>query len=177
MNPIVNHSRKLARWLLIRNVMIATMTMPIALTKKFKDIVERHHVCYQVWPIRSNGADMPQVGFAVDIAGTHDHPESSPRPGCTECRVVYEALRELAIAACPPVTDATSIDILPFDRSIHASSRRSYRDDVELRIHVTHRVGTDLPVDACERACLDHIVGCLEEFGARKNTWDGTTDG
>lgn len=153
------------------------MNTQSALTQRLKDIVERHQVCYQTWPIRtSDGSDMPQVGFAVDIAGTHDHPESSPRPGCAECRVVYDALRELAIAACPPVNDATSIDILPFDRSIHASRRRAYRDDVELRIQVTHRVGPDLPVDECERACLDHILWYLDKLGAKKNTWDGWTD-
>lgn len=140
--------------------------------RELEAIVARYCVCYEVWPLRElyhgrSGA----IGFEIDLAGTHEKPGHISVPGCDACKAVYDGLRRIARAIIPVDTQSSRVDILPFDGCIHASRARFFRDDIELHMHVVHRLDRELPIDAGERACLHEITEELRHLGVRAVSW------
>lgn len=134
-----------------------------------KQIVARYEVCFEVWPLRQAfGSRFGTVGFEVDLVGSADKgaPHESRRRG-----VVYSELRHLALAALPQDRSLVEIAILPFDESVHCSRARSYREDVEVHIHIQHNPRTAAPIDESERRCLLQIVDSFRALGVREGRW------
>lgn len=131
-------------------------------------LVERHQVCWEPYPIWYAAPDRPkvQIGYEVNLWGTHDHPAHPAFPGCEECRPVRAALERIARWVIPVPHRTTRYDIEPYDASIHISRRRNERKDVRLVIEVVHRDGVDIPVDACQANCLEEIETKLKDLGA-----------
>ena len=66
--------------------------------KRIQELVRRHKVCWEVWPeyhIDREGKRI-QIGFELNLIGTHDHPEQIIEPGCPECMKIYEDLNRIA---------------------------------------------------------------------------------
>ena len=138
-----------------------------------QELVQRHKICwesYPVWHIRPNGEKI-QIGFELDLIGTHDHPQKPPSAGCDECHKVYRALLTIAQAILPPRDRASRSTIDPYDVSISFSPRRRMRKDVRLAIDIAHRNDFDQPVDACEVRCLCEMKQKLKELGVRPEHW------
>ena len=138
-----------------------------------KVLVERHKVCWESYPIWNviPNVGKTQIGFELDLMGTHDHPQKAPSPGCEECHTVYRALLAIAHAIIPPGDRASRYPIEPYDVSISSSPRRKMRKDVTLAIDVMHREHFDEDVDACEVRCLSEMKEKLKQLGARPNSW------
>ena len=72
---------------------------------KIEELVGQHEVCWEVVPEyhMNQKGERVQIGFELDLIGTHYHPEQSPIPGCKECVNVYEDLKQIAqcIMLCP----------------------------------------------------------------------------
>jgi hypothetical protein len=61
---------------------------------KLRELVMQHKLCWEVWPeyhIDQNGKKV-QIGFELELIGTHYHPEHPPLPGCEECVKVYKGI-------------------------------------------------------------------------------------
>lgn len=60
------------------------------------------------------------------------------------------------------------------DQAVHYSRLRSHRPDVTVCIHILHRQGFELPVDACEVRCLKEMERQLAELGASERQWSSS---
>lgn len=137
-----------------------------------KQLVTEHQVCYEVWPeylmVQGNKV---QVGFSLELCGTHGHERSQPLPGCSQCYQVYEDLRRIADWIKPREKRPSYYEIQPYDRALHQSIRRRFRSEVSLTIRILHRQGFDRPVDECEELCLKEMREKLAELGVLEGRW------
>ena len=137
-----------------------------------RESVQRFKVCWKVWPECIYVGDQKrQVGYQLELAGTHEAEVAHPRPGCEQCQSVYNALRQIAEYIIPREERPSTYEIGPFDRSIHYWPLHSNRPDVLLTIKILHRRGSDQPVDECEDRCLEEMEARLRELGACRLRW------
>ena len=142
-------------------------------TADLKRLVQQHKVCWEVWPeemISREGHRM-QIGFELDLLGTHDHPVDPPMPGCEQCAEVYLDLRRIAEWILPKDEPESDYEIGAFDVSVHFPPEREFREEITLPIRIIHRKGFDRPVDASEVRCLGEMERKLVALGASKGKW------
>lgn len=140
---------------------------------KLRELVIQHKVCWEVWPeyhINLEGEKV-QIGFELDLVGTHYHPERPPLPGCAECMKVYEDLEQIAQWIMPKEERDSRYKIGIFDSTIQYAPKRKLRKDITLTIKILHREGFDQPVDGCEVECLKEMESKLKDLGAQKVQW------
>lgn len=140
---------------------------------QLRELVKKHKVCWEVWPeyhIDRKGEKI-QIGFQLDLVGTHDHPQTVPDPGCGECVTVYENLKKIGQWIIPKEDRDSRYEIGMFDASMHYASRRKFRRDIVLPIKIIHREGFDRPVDDCEDKCLKEMEEKLKELGVPEGDW------
>ena len=138
-----------------------------------KRLILRHQVCWEVWPeetLNREGHRM-QIGFELDLLGTHDHPVDPPTPGCDLCAEVYRDLRRIAQWILPRERRESDYEIGAFDRAIRFPPEREFREEITVPIRIIHREGFDRPVDACEVHCLQEMEKRLRDLGASKDKW------
>lgn len=146
---------------------------------KLRQLVMQHKVCWEDWPeyhIDQDGKRV-QIGFELELIGTHYHPEQSPVPGCAECVKVYEDLKQITQWIIPKEERDSRYKIELFDASIYYSPQRKFRKDITISIKILHREGFDRPIDACEVECLKEMEKKLKELGAQKINWREATEG
>ncbi len=143
-----------------------------------RELVRQHKVCYEVWPgyhIDREGRKI-QIGFELDLIGTHYCPEHIPEPGCAECLKVYDDLKQIALWIIPKEERDSCYEIGIFDAAIHYASQRKSRADIVVPIKILHREGFDRPTDACEVKCLNEMEEKLKELGHIKDLGPGSVD-
>lgn len=140
---------------------------------KLRELVMQHKVCWDVWPEYHIKQDKKkvQIGFELELIGTHYQPEQSPLPGCPECVKVYNDLKRIAQWIMPKEKRDSRYEIRIFDSSIHYAPQRKFRKEIALTIKILHREGFDRPTDACEVECLKEMEKKLKELGAQKVNW------
>jgi hypothetical protein len=148
-------------------------TFPDHETGELRELVRKHKVCWEVWPeyhIDRKGKKI-QIGFELDLIGTHFQPGHTPEPGCAECVKVYDDLKRIALWIMPKEERDSRYEIGVFDASIHNASQRKSRADIVVPIRILHREGFDRPTDDCEVRCLSEMEEKLKELGAQKVYW------
>jgi hypothetical protein len=139
---------------------------------KLKELVERFQICWEALPdYYYVKKEKRQIGFTVELTGTHERGVEHPEPGCQHCHHVRLALQEIADWVVPKEKRDSDYDIVPYDQSIQFNAVRKFRPDVSLRIWIRHRSGFDREVDACEVRCLNEMKQRLKELGARNGKW------
>jgi hypothetical protein len=140
---------------------------------KLKELVQRFRICWEVLPdYYYVEKEKRQIGFTLELTGTHEQGVELPLPGCEHCRKVWRALKAVADWIIPREERDSDYDITPFDQSIHYNAGRKFRADVSLRIWIRHRSGFDREVDACEVRCLGEMTQRLTAIDARKTQWE-----
>ena len=136
------------------------------------ELVERYRVCWEVWPeYLSVGTERRQVGFQLELCGTHEPEVEHPQPGCPDCQRIFVALGAIADWILPKEKRPSTYRIGPYDQAIRYSPVRRNRPDVTLTIKIIHRLGFEAPVDACEVRCLKEMQERLKELGAQERQW------
>ena len=141
--------------------------------EQIKDLVQKHKVCWEVWPeelLGSNGKKV-QIGFELTLIGTHYNPEHLPWPGCDECYKVYQDLHNIAVWILPKEKRDSRYELQFFDFAIRSTPKRKSRSDIELTIKILHREGFERPVDLCEVRCLNEMERKLRQLGAPEGEW------
>lgn len=136
-----------------------------------KKLVQQFKVCSKVWPeLTYVNGEKRQIGYALELAGTHEPWVEHPQPGCEHCQRIFSALREIAEWIRPREARASDTEIEPFDQSIRYWSQHGKRPDVILTVKVLHGNDYALPVDQCEDRCLKEMEQRLREIdvGAMK---------
>lgn len=134
-----------------------------------QDLVRKHNVFYAVYQERVlKEESMERVGFDLELYGIHDHPQGIINPGCDQCEVVYEDLKQIAEWILPKEERASVYKIAPFDQALHMPPSRQFRPEVELQIRILHRHDPEETIDDCERLCLKEMRERLAALGARE---------
>lgn len=137
-----------------------------------RELVGRYRVCWEVWPeYLYVQKERKQVGFQLELCGTHEPEVEHPEPGCPHCQCIFVALRAIANWILPREKRPSIYQIGPYDQAIRYSSVRRNRPDVTLTVKILHREGFERPVDACEVRCLKEMYQGLKELGACERQW------
>ncbi len=140
---------------------------------KLKEFVERFQICWEALPdYYYVKKEKRQIGFTLELTGTHEQGVEHPEPGCQHCHHVRLALQEIADWILPKERRDSDYDIIPYDQSIQYTAVRKFRPDVSLRICIRHRSGFDRELDECEVRCLREMTQRLTEIGAHKAQWE-----
>ncbi len=145
-------------------------TFPEHETVELRELVRNYKVCWKVWPeyhIDRKGEKI-QIGFELDLIGTHFQPEHIPEPGCAECVTVYDNLKKIAQWIIPKDERDSCYEIGIFDNAIRYASQRKSRADIVVPIKILHREGFDRPTDACEVRCLGEMEEKLKELAHKR---------
>jgi hypothetical protein len=136
------------------------------------ELVQRFRVCWEAWPeFELLGHEKRQIGFVLELHGTHEPGVKHPLPGCPHCLRVFDALRTIADWILPREKRPSRYEIESYVPVISYSPARGNRDDVTLTIRILHREGYERPVDACEARCLKEMEARLKELGASEKQW------
>ena len=137
-----------------------------------KELAQRYRVRWEVWPAYTmlNGRRL-QIGFELELSGTHEPGVEHATPGCEHCRRVFLGLIEIADWILPREKRPSRYDLEPYQRAIHYSQKRGNRPDVSLNIKILHREDGLRAVDACEERCLEEMQRRLRELGASEGRW------
>lgn len=148
------------------------MTLDDQTKRELSDLVRKHKVVYDVQRAATFvTGERRDIGFDLELRGTHEPSTRSVLPGCHKCVAVYEDLKRIGQAVLP--TDPARIsfyDIRGFDRALH-SERVGERDDVELAIEIRHKEEFLGAIDPCEERCLEEMKQNLQELGAQSHRW------
>ena len=145
--------------------------------QKLKELVQRFQICWEALPDHYYvKKEKRQIGFTLELTGTHESGVEHPQPGCQHCQHVWQALREIAHWVLPKEIRDSDYEVSVFDQTIRYNKVRKFRPEVSLRIEIRHRSGFDREVDACEVRCLNEMTERLTRIGTRKLQW-GPDDG
>jgi hypothetical protein len=137
------------------------------------DLVKRYQVCWEVWPeYLMVGGKQQQVGFELELSGTHEPGTGQVSPGCPACRQIYSALVVIADCILPKEERPSRYEIGPYEQALRYSAVRGGRPDVALSVKILHRRGFDQPVDQCEVRCLEEMKQRLRQLGACERQWN-----
>jgi len=140
--------------------------------RRLRELVERFEVCWEAladcYYVKKQ---IRQIGFQLELTGTHEEGVERPSPGCERCRRVWRALKMIADWVIPKEIRDSDYDVYPFEQTIQYNRKRKFRPEVSLSIWIRHRSGFDREVDACEERCLNEMMQKLREIGARKGKW------
>lgn len=145
--------------------------------QKLKEFVQRFRICWEAIPDHYYvKKEKRQIGFTLELTGTHESGVEHPQPGCQHCQHVWHALQQIANWILPKEIRDSDYEVSVYNQGIQYTAVRKFRPDVSLRIAIRHRCGFDREVDACEIRCLNEMTQRLTEIGARKAQW-GPDDG
>ena len=141
-------------------------------TKVLADLVRQFRVCWEVSPVYTYvKQERKEVGFVLELYGTHEPWVEHPEAGCDHCLRVFHALQTIAEGVLPQEYRPSRSDLGIYDQALHYARKRAERPDVVLPIKITHREGYERPVDECENRCLTEIKQGLREIGAYEGRW------
>ncbi len=137
-----------------------------------RELVQRYQVCWEVWPeYVFVGREKRQIGFVLELSGTHAPGVEHPTPGCDHCKQVFTALKALAVQVEPVDPGDAAYSIEPFDQALHYSQANPNRPEVTLAIRILHQSDYERPVDASEVRCLAQTKQRLVELGTCEGHW------
>lgn len=139
-----------------------------------KGLVERFRVCWEVRPeYVEGGSEKRQIGFALELSGTHEGGMEDPSPSCQPCQQIFAALQVIAGDILPRERRPSTYEIEPSDLDIHYVRSHAHENGlgVTLTIRILHRDGSERPVDVCQVRCLTEMKERLEELGACERAW------
>jgi hypothetical protein len=141
------------------------------------DLVRRYQVCWEVWPESLFvGGKLTQVGFELELSGTHEPGADHATPGCLGCLRIFSVLKAIAEWVLPKEKRPSMYEIEPYEQALRYSPLRGNRPDVTLKVKILHRQGFDKPVDGCELRCLAEITADLHKLGACERQWSVMKD-
>lgn len=141
--------------------------------QELKNLITRHRVCWEVWPLfyLDRNGDKVQIGFDLEVIGTHSNEQQTLEPGSQESAEILQDLKKVAESIVPQEKQYCRSEIQVFDNLIQFSPLRKFRDDFTVGIKITHRSAYDRAVDACEIECLKQMEEKLKKLGAQKGHW------
>lgn len=139
------------------------------MTEELKELVEKHTVCYEVFPDRLMVKGEPRTaGYELQLFGSHEHGTSRMTPGCEICVHTFRDLLRIAESILPREARDSKYEIREFDAALHMAPGRGLRPEVALSIMIEHKHDPEAPIDNCETQCLHEMEQRLRDLGVRR---------
>lgn len=136
------------------------------------ELVRRYRMCWEVWPEQAViGSEIRQIGFRLELLGTHEDGVEHATPGCPACIPVIAALRVIAEYILPRESRPSIYGAEPYDYAFHYSPARMDRPDIVIAVTILHRGNLEDPVGECQRKCLSEMKQRLEALGVQNRSW------
>jgi hypothetical protein len=145
-----------------------------------REIVRRHHVCYEVWPEWSGcGGRARRIGYCVTICGVNDRVDCGRGhhvPGCAHCSLTYDELRKIAEWITLKDQPDCRFQIEPFDRAWHIAPRQRWsRNEIIVPVKILHSHNVDDAVNDSQERSLNELRAELKKVGMREGVWQAAT--
>jgi len=137
-----------------------------------KDLVQRHEVCWDVYPVQSATTDKQtiQVGYEVVLSGAFLDPDRDAETIRAKTDEVLAALREVATDLRQHAGLPEEHRITSYDEGVQASPSRD-RTEARIKLGLLHKEGFHVPVDEALTSSLRALERRLAELGASKGAW------
>ena len=133
--------------------------------------VQEHRVSWEISAWQELVEHSPlSVGFELRLFARHPDGRLAD-PGCDECVALYEKLRAIALFALPKEQRPTRYDIAPYDASLHLRPESHWQGEVQLAMHIVHRLEYASAVNDCEKRCASEIQESLRGLGVQPKSW------
>jgi hypothetical protein len=124
-------------------------------------------VFWHVWPYRTViDREVRQIGFELELMGSHCLDPNHLNPGCPQCRRVRSALlvvaKHLTDHVFPNLEESLTYDIEPHPTSVVYSANRAC---VTLSIIVMRRHAFDRAMDGSDNFVLGNVKKSMAELG------------
>jgi hypothetical protein len=137
-----------------------------------RELVQKYRVCYEVaHELGPMSGSVRPIGFAIELAGTHDHSPAVSIARCPECAHAAAALQAIAYAALPGESADVSFRVQEPRIAHHFTPKHDNRPDLTATITVLHEGGAQHPVDEPEVRGRDAIVAQLTALGVPEGSW------
>jgi hypothetical protein len=132
--------------------------------------VERFKVCWEAFPeMAGTNHDHRQIGFFVELYGTHDRTDVVPTAGCKDCIPVLQGLLAIADFIVPDEW-RDALDAIRAHSGIEYATERGGRPDIV--VSITMIPGRDRrPEASAITACLEAVKQRLRRLGAGERSW------
>lgn len=145
-----------------------------AVTLDLRELVNNFDIVFVLWPQYAPfDSERRQVGFEVELAGSHCSDPNHIDPSCPDCVRLRAGLFEIAEEliqrmSSSPEREVVSFKISSLSGSILYSPRFKNRPFVAASIHILHRQHYFQPIDRSETAALNRVKKLLAELGVRE---------
>jgi hypothetical protein len=137
---------------------------------ELQDAVRRFEVCWEAFPeLGGTHPDRKQVGFVIELYGTHNRTDVVPTAGCQHCIPVMQALLNIADYVVP-ADWRDSLDGLRAHSGIEYARERGERPDIVVAITMVPR-RRGQPDDSARVECLTSIKERLQQLGTHERSW------
>ena len=113
------------------------------MSENLHELIEQHHAFYEVLPYyivqedRTHKATTRiQAGFDIDVYGIK--PSHEQHPG-RDYVLGYVAVEKLVKTILPDVSEACSVEVIPFPSEVVFDAKRQFQEEGMLRIRITHK--------------------------------------
>src|SRR5438128_998378 len=111
-----------------------------------RGLVQKYRVCYEVaHELGATRTGVRPIGFAIELAGAHDHLPQVSLATCGDCARVAAALRAIAHEALPSEVGDVSCRVQEPRISHHFSPKHENRPDLTATITILHQGGAERP--------------------------------
>ncbi len=134
---------------------------------KRNDWLNGFAVFWHMWPYRTViDREVRQIGFELELIGSHCVDPNHLNPGCPQCRRVRSALlvvaEHLANHVFPNLQESLTYDIDPHPTSVVYSANRAC---VTVSIIVMRRHAFDRPIDVSDNFVPGSVKQSMAELG------------
>jgi hypothetical protein len=151
-----------------KDASLPSMVRPPAI---LMELVEHFGVCWEIFPeVILVENEKRQVGFALELYGTHEPGGAHPKHRCSHCQNVFAALHMIADWILPRERRASMVGAEVSSPSSSHWPARKRPSGVTFTIRVMRRETYEQPAHECETQWLKELDGRLKELGVREIT-------
>jgi hypothetical protein len=133
------------------------------------ELVRDYNICCDVRPkYVGTGGERRQVGFDLELLGSHSSDRYHLDPTCPMCERVRAALLAVTGMIVPKSGKSVRYEIDAYSKSIMWTSTLGNRPFLTLSIRIVNWQWFDQPIDRCEISPLIQIRERLVELGVRE---------
>jgi hypothetical protein len=133
------------------------------------ELVKHFGVCWEIFPeVILVENEKRQVGFALELYGTHEPGGAHPKHHCSHCRNVFAALHMIADWILPRERRASMVGAEVSSPSSSHWPARECSSEVTFTIRVMRRETHEEPDHDRETQWLKEFDGRLKELGVRE---------
>ncbi len=142
----------------------------VATESKFNGLLSNYDVFWHLWPQRAViDREVRQVGFELELMGSHSLDPSHLDPGCPQCRRVRSVLlavaEYLADQLLPNLLESVTYDIDPHSTCVVCPAGLANRPCVIVSVVVTHTQAFAREPAIPENFAFDGVRGCMADLG------------